>query len=492
MLSRGETSSEEILSSVLNRLRRVEGTLNAYVYVNEDAAVRRARALDSDGHRPRRRRPEPDAATPGRKGVLRGIPIAVKDNICTRGIPTTCASHMLEGYVPPYDATVVKRVEEAGTVLVGKCNLDEFGMGSSTEYSALGVTRNPWDPGRVAGGSSGGAAAAVSAGAAIAALGTDTGGSVRLPASFCGVTGFRPSYGCVSRYGLVAYASSMDQVGFLARDALDCAALMDAVAGPDGLDATAHPGRLEAVLDPHALEGSRVGVPVKWVEQLAAPETRRAFREAIAALERLGAETREIELPEPSFLLSTYYVLAVCEASSNLARYDGALYGARRRGTTYEETAALTRSRCFGREVRRRILLGTFALSAGYHDRYYSRAVLAREAVRGEYQQVLSRVDFIATPTAAGPAFEVGEKTDDPLSMYLEDAFTVGPSLAGLPALSLPMGFTSEGLPLGLQLVGRRFDDYRVLAAGRAYQDATAHHKARPPDRWTRRDRSRQ
>jgi len=488
MIRRGEITCQDLAESVLRRASRVEGALHAYLTLDADGARDRARALDAEmdvakrtgqGGAPRGARGAERSAARG-SGVY-GIPIAVKDNICTEDLPTTCGSRILDGYVPPYDATAVSRLLRAGVVLTGKCNLDEFGMGSSTEHSCAGPTRNPWDLERVAGGSSGGSAAAVSAGAAVAALGSDTGGSVRLPAAFCGVTGFRPTYGAVSRYGLVAFASSMDQIGFIARDAADCAALLAAVSGPDGLDSTALPAPPEPAGGAFSLEGTTLGVPFSWVESGVSADAGTRFHEALQVFEGLGARVVSVDLMDPTLPLAAYYIIADCEASSNLARYDGVRYGARAPAGTFEDMVTETRSRFFGEEVKRRILLGTFALSAGYYDRYYLEAQRVRKLVSLDFERALAATRLLALPTAAGPAFRLGEKLEDPLSMYLEDIFTVGASLAGLPAVSVPMGFSREGLPLGLQLVGRRMADFELLEAASIYQRATGHHNARPP-----------
>jgi len=388
---------------------------------------------------------------------------------------------MLEEYVPPYDATVVQRLKEQGAVLLGKLNCDEFAMGSSTERSAYFPTRNPWDLDRVPGGSSGGSAAAVSAGQALGTLGTDTGGSIRQPASFCGVTGLKPTYGRVSRFGLVAFASSLDQIGPLAHTARDCAILLGAIAGADQNDSTSAPQPLadyEAALTGD-LRGLRVGVPSEYFIEGTQPGVDAAVREAIAALRDSGAEIIEISLPHTKYALPVYYIIAPAEASSNLARYDGVRYGLRETNETYWDELEKTRGAGFGPEVRRRIMLGTYALSAGYYDAYYKRAQQVRTLIRRDFQQAFERVDIIAAPTAPTVAFKIGEKTDDPLAMYLEDVFTLPGSLAGVPGLVAPCGF-SEALPVGLQLIGRPFDEATLLRAGDAYQRVTDWHTRRP------------
>lgn len=479
MLARGETSCSEIAESVLGRVSAVEHTVGSYIALDADGAMKRARALDSG--RPARARP----------GPLWGIPLAIKDNICTRELPTTCASRILEAYMSPYDATAVKRLLGAGAVVIGKTNLDEFGMGSSTEHSAAAVTRNPWNPGRVPGGSSGGSAAAVCAGEAIVALGSDTGGSVRLPAAFCGVAGLRPTYGAVSRHGLVAYSSSMDQIGFFGKDALDCASLLSVVAGPDGMDSTAithlahapAAGRTCGTASDSAassIKGKTVGVPFAFLEMGVDEQVVGCFEGALEVLRDLDAEVVPVDLVDPSYAVAAYYVIADCEASSNLARFDGARYGRRVSSGSIENMYSNSRSRFLGTEVKRRIILGAFALSAGYYDQYYLKASRARNLISQDLLDKLNDVDLIAMPTAPGQPFVLGEKLTDPLEMYLTDVFTVAPSLAGLPAVSLPMGLSSEGLPLGLQLIGRPQEDYALTDAAGAYQGATGHHNVRP------------
>ncbi len=480
LLDASEVHPSEIMRSVIARTDAVEPALRAYVTLDLDRALERAIELDGL---------EPGSAP---RSPLWGAPACVKDNICTKDLPTTCASKILEGYRPPYDATAVARLRDAGAQMVGKTNLDEFGMGSSTEHSAVGATANPWDPSRVPGGSSGGAAAAVAAGEAILALASDTGGSVRLPASFCGVVGFRPSYGAVSRYGLVAYASSMDQIGMIARDALDCGLLFAAVGGPDGKDSMAGAYGAPPGSSPFAtaretdepaerLKGLRIGVPFSFLDKGVHAEVKGRFEAALAALEAAGAAVEPVELMDPSYALAAYYVIADCEASSNLARYDGVRYGRRARGRTADEMYAETRSSFLGAEVKRRIMLGAFALSAGYYDEYYLKASRVRHIIFRDYERAARAVDLLATPTAASPPFATGERLGDPVRMYMSDVFTVGPSLAGLPCVSLPMGLSSERLPLGLQLIGKRRGDWDLLEAARAYQCITDHHTLRPP-----------
>lgn len=418
---------------------------------------------------------------------LAGLPVVIKDNICVRAQRTTCASKMLSNFVPPYDATVWERLREAGAIMVGKANMDEFAMGSSTENSAFGVTRNPWDPSKVPGGSSGGSAAAVAAGYVLATLGSDTGGSIRQPAAFCGVTGLKPTYGRVSRYGLVAFASSLDQIGPITHSATDAALVLSVIGGYDRRDATSAEDELPAGLaDLDAmptLKGVRLAVP-QVVNRLLPAEARETFEASLTELRGMGISIEEVELPYLEEALSAYYVIAPAEASSNLARYDGVRYGDRPQGVEFENISDLTtrtRSALFGAEVKRRIMLGTYTLSAGYYDAYYNRAQKVRTALRNAYDQVLSQgFTAVLTPTTPGPAFGVGEKTDDPVAMYLSDIFTVSANLTGLPALSVPSGFSADGLPLGLQFQGTAFSELELLTLGRDYQRATDYHARRP------------
>ena len=430
-----------------------------------------------------RRPPRTRASSAGQpRGPLDGVPVALKDLFCTRGIRTTSGSKILERFVPPYDATVVARLVEAGAVVLGKLNMDEFAMGSSTEHSGFFTTRNPWDVDRVPGGSSGGAAAAVAAGMAAASLGTDTGGSIRQPAAFCGTVGFKPTYGRVSRYGVIAFASSLDQVGPFGRTVEDVALMLQVIAGADPMDSTAV---ATPVPDYRAelgrgIEGLRIGIPTEYFIDGMSPEVESAVRAAIATLERLGARTEPVSLPHTEYGLAAYYVIAPAEASSNLARYDGVKYGLRAPGgKDLIDMYAKTRAAGFGDEVKRRIMLGTYALSAGYYDAYYGRALKVRTLVRRDFQEAFERVNLIAAPTTPGVAFKLGEKAD-PLSMYLNDVLTIPVNLAGLPGISVPAGFTGGGLPIGLQLIGRAFDEATVLRAAHAYERATDWHTRRP------------
>ncbi len=455
----GSTSVRELTGRSLARARAA-ADLNAFLSLDDEGALATAARLDRELEGGRDR------------GPLHGIPIAVKDNLCAAGLPTTCGSRLLEGFVPAWDATAVARLRDAGAVVIGKTNLDEFGMGSSNENSAYGPVRNPLDPGRVAGGSSGGSAAAVAAGVVPLALGTDTGGSVRQPAALCGVVGLKPGWGRVSRYGLVAFGSSLDQIGPIAADVAGVAAALRAMAGVDPRDSTSDAAPVEDYLDGlDAPVRVRVGVPRQYVEGLDA-----GARSALeAALERPGVERVEVELPHTEFALAAYYVLASAEASSNLARFDGIRYGRRaaRPDAALEEVYVSSRTGGLGPEVRRRILLGTFALSAGYQEAYYGRALAARRAVAADFDAAFAEVDLVAGPTSPTTAWPLGERIDDPVRMYLSDAFTIPASLAGLPAISIPAGRDPSGLPRGLQLVGPSRSEAALLRAARLVEGAS-------------------
>ena len=467
---RREVTPTEAAVAYLGRIDAVDGEVRAFLTVTREQALAQAAAADA-----RFRDGQP-------RGPLDGVPVALKDLFCTRGVRTTSGSKILERFVPPYDATVVARLVEAGAVVLGKLNMDEFAMGSSTEHSGFFTTRNPWDVDRVPGGSSGGAAAAVAAGMAAASLGTDTGGSIRQPAAFCGTVGFKPTYGRVSRYGVIAFASSLDQVGPFARTVEDVALMLQVIAGADPMDSTAV---ATPVPDYRAelgrgIEGLRIGIPTEYFIDGMSPEVESAVRAAIVTLERLGARTEPVSLPHTEYGLAAYYVIAPAEASSNLARYDGVKYGLRAPGgKDLIDMYAKTRAAGFGDEVKRRIMLGTYALSAGYYDAYYGRALKVRTLVRRDFQEAFERVNLIAAPTTPGVAFKLGEKAD-PLSMYLNDVLTIPVNLAGLPGISVPAGFTGGGLPIGLQLIGRAFDEATVLRAAHAYERATDWHTRRP------------
>lgn len=467
-LASGDLTSVELTQAYLDRIAAVDNQVRAFLAIDAEEALSQARAADElRGH----------SKTP----QLNGIPVAIKDVISTEGLTTTCGSKMLEEYVPPYDATVVTQLKSAGAVLLGKTNCDEYAMGSSTERSAYFPTRNPWDLERVPGGSSGGSAAAVAAGEAPGALGTDTGGSIRQPASLCGVTGLKPTYGRVSRFGLVAFASSLDQIGPFAWTARDCAIILSAIAGADPNDSTAAPQPVpdyEAALTGD-LRGLRVGVPQEYFVDGMEPGVEAAVRAAFDVLRDNGAEIVEVSLPHTKYALPVYYIIAPAEASANLARYDSVRYGLKVPGESYWADLERSRGAGFGPEVRRRIMLGTYALSAGYYDAYYKRAQQVRTLIRRDFQQAFEKVDVLAAPTAPTVAFKIGAKTDDPLAMYLEDVFTLPGSLAGVPGLVVPCG-TSEGLPVGLQFLGRPFDEATVLRAGDAFQRVTDWHTHRP------------
>ncbi len=466
----GEASPVEVAEAYLARIGALDGRVGAYLTVTRDEALAAARAAEA---RYRAKAP---------LGPLDGAPIALKDVFCTRGVRTTCGSKILEHWVPPYDATIVERLRAAGAVLLGKTNMDEFAMGSSTEHSAFQLTRNPWDLTRVPGGSSGGSAAAVAGGLAAGAFGTDTGGSVRQPAAFCGVVGLKPTYGRISRYGLIAFASSLDHVAPFALDVTDAALLLGAVAGHDPLDATSVdtpvPDYLAALAG--GARGLRVGVPDEYFVEGLDPEIERAVRAAVDVLRGLGAAVERVSLPSTKHGIATYYIVAPAEASSNLARYDGVKYGLRvPGGRDLIDMVSRTRAAGFGAEVKRRIMLGTYALSAGYYDAYYGQAQKVRTLVRREFEAAFARVDVIAAPTTPGVAFRHGEKAD-PLAMYLNDVFTIPASMAGLPAVSVPCGFSGAGLPIGLQLIGRPLDEPTLLRAAHAYEQATPWHDRRP------------
>ena len=474
-LGSGEISAVEATQAFLDRTAALDPQLGAYLTVDGPGALAQAAAVDTA-----RSRGEP-------LGPLAGVPLALKDILLTRGIRTTCASRLLENFVPLHDATVVERLRAAGAVLLGKLNMDEFAMGSSTENSAFQLTRNPWDPGRTPGGSSGGSAAAVAARLCAGSLGTDTGGSIRQPAAFCGVVGLKPTYGRVSRFGVIAFASSLDQVGPIAADVRDAAVLFEAIGGPDPRDATSAqrpmPTDLADLPPDRDLRGVRVGIPSEYFPDTGLePGVAAAVQAAIEVLRGLGAEIRPVSLPHTCHAVATYYLLATAEASSNLARYDGVRYGRRAAGETLYDLYARSRGEGFGPEVKRRIMLGTFALSAGYHDAYYGKASQIRTLIRRDFDAAFQDVDVLVTPTSPTTAFRLGERLEDPLQMYLADIFTIPCNLAGLPGLSLPCGFDAAGLPIGLQLLGRAFDEAQLMRIGAAYEDASGFARRRPPE----------
>jgi len=470
LLIRKEVTSREITESVLRRVEEVEGRIHAYITLTPEAALEQAAAADLRIQK-------------GEAGPMTGIPMAIKDVICTQGVRTTCGSHILENFIPPYDATVTQKLRAGGAVFIGKANMDEFAMGSSTENSYYGPTRNPWDLDRIPGGSSGGSAAAVAAGECIVSLGSDTGGSIRQPAACCGVVGMKPTYGRVSRYGLVAFASSLDQIGPFSKDVRDTAILLNAISGHELRDSTSVdlpvPDYTQALVGD--VRGMVLGVPRETFGQGVDPEVAASVREAIEVLKKQGARIADVSLPHSDYALAVYYIIAPCEASSNLARYDGVKYGFRARGAEdlldmYQET----RWQGFGAEVKRRIMLGTYALSAGYYDAYYLKASRVRTLIRKDFEEAFKKCDVLVLPTAPTPAFRVGEKVDDPLQMYLSDIFTIPCNLAGLPGLSLPCGFTGEGLPVGLQILGNFFQEEKILRVAWAYEQSTEHHRRKP------------
>ncbi len=470
LLRSGAITARALTEAHLARIRALESQVHAFLTVTEEQALAAADEAD-------RRRAAGDDAP------LLGIPLAIKDVLMTRGIPTTAGSRILEGFIPPYTATAVQRLLDAGAVLLGKTNTDEFAMGSSTENSGYGVTHNPWDLSRVPGGSSGGSAAAVAARMALGALGTDTGGSVRQPAAFCGVSALKPSYGRVSRYGLIAFASSLDQIGVFGRTVEDLAILLGIIAGHDPRDSTS----MDAPVPDYCaaltgdIRGLRVGVPREYFIEGMQPDVEKAVRAAIEQLAALGAEICEISLPHTEYALPVYYLIAPSEASANLARFDGIRYGPRRSGGSMWATYKATRGQGFGAEVKRRIMLGTYALSAGYYDAYYLKAQKVRTLIKQDFDRAFEKVDVIAAPTAPTTAFRIGEKADDPLEMYLSDIFTLSASLAGIVGGVVPCGFDRDRLPIGLQIIGAAFDESTVLRVAHAYQQATDWHTQLPP-----------
>jgi len=462
-IAAGRMSSLDATQAILERIDKVDPHVGAYLHVCRNHALATAQRVED-----KVARGEP-------VGPLAGVPIAIKDNLCTRFAPTTCASKILDGFVSPYDAHVVEKLEAADAVIVGKTNLDEFAMGSSTENSGLGKTVNPWDPQCVPGGSSGGSAAAVAAGLAWAALGSDTGGSIRQPASFCGVIGLKPTYGRVSRYGLVAYGSSLDQIGPITRDVTDAAWLMNVIAGHDPRDSTSVPADRAPVPDyltglDEPVTGLRIGV-VPALNEAADPDVVRAVRQAIEVYAAAGAEIVEVAMPHFDYAIACYYILAMAEASSNLARYDGVHYGHRTaEAGDYVEVYTRSRAEGFGAEVKRRIMLGTYALSSGYYDAYYLKGLKVRQLIRSDFTNAFRRVDCVMMPVAPTTAFRIGEKVADPLQMYLADMYTLAANLAGVPGLSVPCGFDPRGLPVGLQILGEPFAEDRLLRIARLYE----------------------
>lgn len=469
-IDKGDITPSDLTNDLLQRISGVEEKLRAFVTVNSEEALIQVKMAE-------------ERLKKGGKQALQGIPIAVKDNICTEGFRTTCSSKILENFVPPYESTVTRKLKESGYILIGKTNLDEFAMGSSTENSAFGHTRNPWDISRVPGGSSGGSAAAVAADMCIAALGSDTGGSIRQPAAFCGVVGLKPTYGRVSRYGLVAFASSLDQIGPITKTVKDSAILLNIISGHDPYDSTSAnlPVPDYTSVLGESIKGIKIGIPKEFFAKGLDSEVEDSVKKAVKELESLGALPVEISLPHTEYAVAVYYILATSEASSNLARYDGVKYGLRVEGKDLLDMYMKTREAGLGAEVKRRIILGTYALSSGYYDAFYKKAQQVRTLIKQDFDKAFEKVDAIVTPTTPTPAFKAGEKTNDPLQMYLADIFTISVNLAGVPGISIPCGFTSNNLPVGLQIIGKQFDEEMILKISYAYEQSTNWHKKKPP-----------
>jgi len=471
LLIRREVTSKQLTEAIFKRIREVDQKIGAYLLLTEEEAFQQSQEIDkriSDG--------KPI-------GDLAGIPIGIKDILCTKGIETTCASKILSGYIPFYDATVIKKLRNEGAVFVGKLNMDEFAMGSSTENSGFQITRNPWDLSRIPGGSSGGSAAAVGADECIAALGTDTGGSIRQPAACCGVVGMKPTYGRVSRYGLIAFASSLDQVGPLTKDVVDCAIMMNGISGYDPLDSTSVnidvPDYKKFLIND--IKGIKIGIPEEYFIEGMDPDVGKAIEEAIRIFENLGARVVRISLPHTKYAVAIYYIICTAEASSNLARYDGVKYGFRTK--SYRDLMDMylkTRAEGFGQEVKRRIILGTYVLSAGYYEAYYRKASQVRTLMRQDFDEAFKDVEVIITPTTPTPAFKIGEKVKDPLQMYLSDIYTIPVNLAGIPAISIPCGFSRENLPIGLQIIGNHFEEGKILKVAYCFEQNTDFHLKKP------------
>ncbi|MBE6100290.1 MAG: Asp-tRNA(Asn)/Glu-tRNA(Gln) amidotransferase subunit GatA [Anaerovibrio sp.] len=470
MLVNKEITSLELTEAVLARIDEVEGDVKAYLTITRDEALAQAKAVDEK------------IAKGESISFLEGIPGAIKDNICTKGIKTTCASKILQNFVAPYDATVMTKLKAQNPVIIGKANMDEFAMGGSTENSAFQKTGNPWNTECVPGGSSGGSAAAVAAGTAVWALGSDTGGSIRQPASFCGVVGMKPTYGRVSRYGLVAYASSLDQIGPITKDVTDCAHILNIISGRDEMDSTSVneevPDFSKALVED--VKGLKVGIPKEYFVKGMDPDVEKTVREAIDKLKELGAEIVEISLPHTDYAISTYYLISPAEAATNLARYDGVSYGERAEDAAdLVEMMTKTRTQYLGEEVKRRIMIGNYALSAGYYDAYYLKALKVRRLIKEDFDKAFEQVDVIVCPTAPTPAYKIGEKISNPLEMYLQDACTVPLNLAGLPGISVPCGYSSDNMPIGLQIIGKALDEETILRVAYTYEQSQSFHNDR-------------
>lgn len=473
-IARREASAREAVQACLDRIQKVDGRIHAFLTFDANDALAQADAVDKS---------VAAGATIAERPLL-GVPVGIKDVLAVKSQPLNCASKILGKFVSPYDATVIEKLRAAGAIVFGRLNMDEFAMGSSTENSAFGVTRNPWDTERIPGGSSGGSAAAVAAGECIATLGSDTGGSIRQPAALCGCVGLKPTYGRVSRYGLVAFASSLDQIGPFTRDARDAAIMLEVLSGVDRRDSTSVPQPVPRYADGlnGDLRGLKLGLPKEYMIGGLDPQVNQAVQTAVKQLQKLGAEIVEISLPHTDYAVATYYIIATAEASANLARFDGIRYGARVDGDDPISLYGRTRGAGFGPEVKRRIILGTYVLSSGYYDAYYLRAQKVRTLIRRDFLKAFETVDAVVTPTTPTAAFRIGEKSDDPLQMYLSDIFTISCNLAGICGLSLPCGFTSNPkLPIGLQLLGKPFGEGTILKIAHAYEQSTAWHKERPP-----------
>jgi aspartyl-tRNA(Asn)/glutamyl-tRNA(Gln) amidotransferase subunit A len=473
-LAKREFSSRDATQACLDRIQKVDGEIRAFISYDSEDALAQASAADDELRK---------GTTHAQKPLL-GVPIATKDVIAVKGQPLNCGSRILGKFISPYDATVIEKLKAAGAVVFGRLNMDEFAMGSSTENSAFQITRNPWDESRIAGGSSGGSAVAVVADECIAALGSDTGGSIRQPAALCGCVGLKPTYGRVSRYGLVAFASSLDQIGCFTKDVRDAATVLEVMSGVDHRDSTSVPQPVphySAGLNGN-IEGLKLGLAKEYMVGGLAPDVKRAVDAAVKQLESLGAEIVEISLPHTDYAIATYYIIATAEASANLARFDGIRYGARVQGNDPIELYSKTRGAGFGAEVKRRIILGTYVLSSGYYDAYYLRAQKVRTLIRNDFLKAFEKVDAIVTPTSPTTAFKIGEKSDDPLQMYLMDIFTISCNLAGICGISVPSGFsTSPKLPIGLQLLGKPFGEETILRIAHAYEQASEWHRTKPP-----------
>jgi aspartyl-tRNA(Asn)/glutamyl-tRNA(Gln) amidotransferase subunit A len=471
LLEKKQISAQELTQAVVDRIYAVDEKVGAYLTVAVESAMAQARLADK-------------RIAAGKLSPLTGIPLAIKDLMCTKGLRTTCASRILENFVPPYDATVIEKLYKAGAVIVGKTNMDEFAMGSSNENSGIKITRNPWDLSRIPGGSSGGSAAAVAADMCLGSLGSDTGGSIRQPASHCGIVGMKPTYGRVSRYGLVAFASSLDQIGPFAKDVMDCAILMNGISGYDPKDSTSVPMDSPDFTDfpKNGLKGTTVGIPAEYqAAEGLDPAVSEAVEQAIRVVESQGARRVSVSLPHTKYAVAVYYVIAPSEASSNLARYDGVKYGLRdKTKNSLMEMYKATRSKGFGAEVQRRIIIGTYCLSAGYYEAYYGKASQVRSLIMEDFRKAFDQCDVILCPVAPTPAFQIGEKIDDPLTMYLSDIFTLSANLAGIPGLSVPCGFSPQGLPIGLQILGNHFEEEKVLHVAYHFEQATEFSNKKP------------